>query len=147
MLALAAAAFALSYAGVRDIARAAGIPAGLARFYPALPDAVLVVACVAALALRGARWWARWLVWLSIIALAALVGAADAVHAMTINLPRRPAEAAVAVLPWVLLLLGFRLCLSARGVLRHPPEQAPIASPAVTDPAVARPVPDRAPHR
>ncbi len=138
VLALAAAAFALSYPGVRDIARAAGIPAGLARFYAALPDAVLVVACVAALALRGARWWARWLVWLSIIALAALVGAADAVHAMTINLPRRPAEAAVAVLPWALLLLDFRLCLS---VLRHPPEQVRIASPAVTDPAVASPVP------
>ena len=138
VLALAAAAFALSYPGMRDIARAAGIPAGLARFYAALPDAVLVVACVAALALRSARWWARWLVWLSIIALAALVGAADAVHAMTINLPRRPAEAAVAVLPWVLLLLDFRLCLS---VLRHPPEQAPIASLAVTGPAVASPVP------
>jgi len=86
---------------------------------------VFVVACVAALALRGARWWDRWLVWLSIIALAAQVGAADAAHAMTIDLPRRPAGAAVAVLPWVLLLLGFRLCLS---VLRHPPEQAPIGS-------------------
>lgn len=86
---------------------------------------MFVVACVAALALRGARWWDRWLVWLSIIALAAQVGAADAAHAMTIDLPRRPAGAAVAVLPWVLLLLGFRLCLS---VLRHPPEQAPIGS-------------------
>ncbi len=117
VLALAAAAFVFSYAGVHRIALAAGVPARLARFYPALLDAVLVVACAAALALRGARWWTRWLTWLSIIALVALVGAVDAVHAMGIKLPRRPVEASVAVLPWVLLLLGFRLWLS---VLRQP---------------------------
>ncbi|HKB32147.1 MAG TPA: DUF2637 domain-containing protein, partial [Streptosporangiaceae bacterium] len=61
VLALAAAAFVFSYAPVYDIARAEGVRAGLARFYPALPDAVLVVACAAALALRRGRWWARWL--------------------------------------------------------------------------------------
>ena len=141
VLALAAAAFVFSYAGVRDIARAAGIQAGLARFYPAVPDAVVVVACAAALALRGARWSARWLVWLSIIAIVALVGAADAVHAMAIKLPRRPAEGAVAVLPWLLLLLlllGFRLWLS---LLRHAwkgqalPANAALAKPAA-DPAM-----------
>ena len=115
----------MSYAGVRDIARAAGIiPAGLA-----------VLSRAARRRARGrvrrgagpprCPLVARWLVWLSIIALAAQVGAADAAHAMTIDLPRRPAGAAVAVLPWVLLLLGFQLCLS---VLRHPPEQAPIGS-------------------
>ncbi len=130
VLALAAAAFVFSYAPVYDIARAAGLRPGLARFYPALPDAVLVVACAAALALRGAHWWARWLVWLSIIALVALVGAADAVHAMAIKLPRRPAAAAVAVLPWALLLLGFRLWLS---VLRHTrKDQARPAPPVIT---------------
>ena len=138
VLALAAAAFVFSYAGVRDIARAAGIQAGLARFYPAVPDAVVVTACAAALALRGARWSARWLVWLSIIAIVALVGAADAVHAMAIKLPRRPAEGAVAVLPWLLLLLGFRLWLS---LLRHArkgqalPANAALAKPAA-DPAM-----------
>jgi hypothetical protein len=135
VLALAAAAFVFSYAPVYDIAHDAGVRPGLARFYPALPDAVLVVACAAALALRGARWWARWLVWLSIIALVALMGAADVVHAIAFKLPRRPVAAAVAVLPWALLLLGFRLWLS---VLRHMrSDQRPAAGPATAGPVAS----------
>ena len=117
VLALAAAAFVFSYAGVHHIAVAAGVPSALARFYPALPDAVLVVACAAALSLRGAKWWTRSLAWLTIIILAAAVGTVDAVHAMGIKVPRRPLAATVAVVPWVLLLLGFRLWFT---VLRHP---------------------------
>ncbi len=144
VLTAAAAAFLFSYPDVHDIARGAGVQAGLARFYPALPDAVLVVACAAVLALRRARWWVRLLPWLSIIAIVALVGAADAVHGMAINPPRRPTEVAVAVLPWILLLLTFQLCLS---VLRHARnDQAPSApaSPTVneqlvTEPALAKP--------
>src|SRR6266702_529260 len=50
VLLLAAAAFVFSYAPVRDIALASGLRAGLARVFPLLPDAVLVVACAAALA-------------------------------------------------------------------------------------------------
>src|SRR6266567_2197415 len=133
VLALAAAAFVFSYAGVHRIALAAGVPAGLARFYPALPDAVLVVACAAALSLRGAKWWTRWLAWLSIIVLAAAVGTVDAVHAMGIKVPRRPLAATIAVVPWVLLLLGFRLWLS---VLRQP-RHASAARPAGEVEAVA----------
>ncbi len=153
VVAAAAAAFVFSYPGVHDIARTAGMQAGLARFYPALPDAVLVMAVAAALVLGAARWWVRLLAWLSIVALVALVGAADAVHAMAIKPPRRPTEAAVAVLPWVLLLLGFRLWCA---VLRHArTSQAPpaagtvaaepvLASPAVASPAVASPAADSA---
>jgi hypothetical protein len=148
VLALAAAAFVFSYAPVYDLARAAGVRPELARFYPAVPDAVLVVACAAALALRGARWWARWLVWMSIIALVALIGAADAAHAIAYKLPRRPAAAAVAVLPWALLLLGFRLWLS---VLRHTRrDQRPATGPAMASPvasaAAAGPAADAADH-
>ncbi len=116
VLALTAAAFVFAYAGVHEIALSAGVPAGLARFYPALPDAVLVVACAAALALRNARWWSRWFASLAILVIVALVGTADAVHAMAIKLPRQPTAAAVAVFPWALLLLGLQLWLS---VLRH----------------------------
>ncbi len=144
VLTAAAAAFLFSYPDVHDIARAAGVQAGLARFYPALPDAMLVVACAAVLALRRARWWVRLLPWLSLIAIVALVGAADAMHGMAITPPRQPTEAAVAVLPWLLLLLAFQLCLS---VLRHARnDQAPPApaSPEVneqlvTAPALAKP--------
>jgi hypothetical protein len=142
VLALAAAAFVFSYAGVHHMALSAGVPAGLARFYPALPDAVLVVACAAALALRGAKWWTRWLAWLSIILVAAAVGAAAAVYAMGIKVPRRPLEATIAVLPWVLLLLGFRLLLS---VLRHPRREEAAAAPGAAREAVGDAVGEAAP--
>jgi len=116
VLLLAVAAFVVSYAGIRQIAVAAGVPAALAGLYPVIVDAVLVVACVAALALRGAGWPARGGAWLSVLVLFAAVAVAGAVHAAGVSLPHRPAAAAVAALPWALFLLGFGLCLS---VLRH----------------------------
>ena len=93
VLVLAAAAFAFSYPGVHHIVRAAGVRASLARYYPAVPDAVFVIACAAVLALRGARWWARMLPWLVILIIAGLVAAAGAVYATAINLPHRPTAA------------------------------------------------------
>jgi hypothetical protein len=113
---LAAAAFVLSYAGIHAIALAAGVSATLARLYPVIFDALLVAASAAALAFRGAGWWTKCYAWLSILALLAAASAADAVHAMGVSLPRRPAAAAVAVIPWALLLIGFGLWLA---MLRH----------------------------
>ena len=113
---LAVAAFLVSYPGIREIAVAAGVSPALAGLYPLIVDAVLVVACVAALALRGARWWMQGYAWLSVIFLLAVVAVVGAVHAAGISLPHRPAAAAVAAMPWVLFLLGFGLWLS---MLRH----------------------------
>ena len=113
---LAVGAFLVSYAGIRQIAVAAGVSPALAGLYPLIVDAVLVVAYVAALALRGAGWWMRGYAWLSVIFLLAVVAIAGAVQPAGISLPHRPAAAAVAALPWVLFLLGFGLCLS---MLRH----------------------------
>ena len=113
---LAVAAFLVSYAGLRQIAVAAGVSPALAGLYPLIVDAVLVVACVAALALRGAGWQLQGCAWLSVMVLFAVVAVAGAVHAAGVGLPHRPAAAAVAALPWGLFLLGFGLCLS---VLRH----------------------------
>ena len=113
---LAVAAFLVSYAGLRQIAVAAGVSPALAGLYPLIVDAVLVVACVAALALRGAGWQLQGGAWLSVMVLFAVVAVAGAVHAAGVSLPHRPAAAAVAALPWGLFLLGFGLCLS---VLRH----------------------------
>ena len=48
VLAVVAGAVALSYPGVRDLALTAGLSPRLARFYPLLFDAVLIVACAAA---------------------------------------------------------------------------------------------------
>lgn len=115
---LAVAAFLVSYAGIRQIAVDAGVSPALAGFYPLIVDAVLVVACVAALALRGAGWQMQGYAWLSVIVLLAVVAVAGAVHAAGISLPHRPAAAAVAALPWVLFLLGFGLLLSMLRRLR-----------------------------
>ena len=116
LAAVAAAAFALSYAAVRDIALAAGVPAALARLYPAIFDAVFVLACAAALTLREARWWARGYAWLSVLVTGALIAAAAAYHAMGLHLPHKTAAGIVAALPLALVVLGFSLWLS---MLRH----------------------------
>jgi len=114
VVAIAAATFVLSYAGVHAIALQSGVPASLARLYPAVFDAVLVVAC-AAVPLRT-RWLTRSYTWLVIIVVVGLVGAMDAVHAMNVAIPRRQAAGVAAVLPWALLLLAFSLWLA---IVRH----------------------------
>ena len=116
---LAAAAAVLSYAGIRQIALAAGVSAGLARGYPVIFDAMLMIAFAAALALRGAGWWTRVYVWFSLLLLLAAVAAADAVHATGIKLPAKPSAAAVAIIPWALVLLGFGLWLAMLRYVRR----------------------------
>lgn len=106
VLALAAAAFVLSYPGARDTARIAGVSPRLARIYPVIFDAVLVVACAAAVTLRGLL---RAYAWAAILVVIGTVAAADAVHAMSVTLPKRPIEATVAIVPWVVLLIGLTL--------------------------------------
>jgi len=113
---LAVAAFLVSYAGLRQIAVAAGVSPALAGLYPLIVYAMLVVACVAALALRGAEWWIQGYAWLSVMFFLAVVAVVGAVHAAGISLPQQPTAAAVAAMPWVLFLLGFGLWLS---MLRH----------------------------
>jgi hypothetical protein len=130
VVALAAAAFVLSYASVHQIALSAGVPATLARLYPALFDAVLIVASAAALTLREARWWTRCYAWLSVVALVALIGSADASHAMGIRLPHRITAGTVAALPWALVMLGFSLWLSMLRYARSSRTPAAVAKPA-----------------
>ena len=115
---LAVGAFLLSYAGIHEIALAAGVSPALAGLYPLIFDALLVIAGVAALALRDAGWWLRGYAWLSITILLAVVAVVEPVHVAGISLPRRPTVATVAAMPWVLLLLGFGLWLSMLTHLR-----------------------------
>src|SRR5579859_6250129 len=82
VLAVAGATFVLSYPGVHAVALQAGVSAQLARVYPGVFDAVLVVACVAAVVLRDGRWWARLWAWLVILVLLAAIGLTDVLHAM-----------------------------------------------------------------
>ncbi len=116
VLALVAAAFLLSYSGIHAIARAAGVSPSLARLYPLILDAMLVIACAAVLSLRGAGLVARFYAWLSMLVLLAAAAGADAVNATGTRLPHRPTAAAAAIIPWALVLIGFGLLLT---MLRH----------------------------
>jgi len=114
--AIAVGAFGVSYAGGRQIALAAGVSHTMAGVYPMIIDAVLVVACVAALSLRGAGWWMQAYAWLSVLFLLAAIAVIEAAHAAGFSLSHKPAAAVLAALPWALFLLGFGLWLS---MLRH----------------------------
>jgi hypothetical protein len=111
VLLVAAAAFLLSYAGIHQIALQAGVSPTLARLYPVMFDAMLVIACAAALALRSAGWPTRLYVWLSLLVLLGAVATGDALYAMAISLPVQPTQAVIAIIPWVLLLMGFVMWL------------------------------------
>jgi hypothetical protein len=124
--AVAAATFMLSYAGVHAVALQAGVPRDLARYYPGILDAVLVIACAAAPVLRDARWWARCYAWLAILVVVVVIGGIDAVHAMSVALPHRATAGVAAVLPWALLLLAFSLWLT---ILRHSRAQHAVREP------------------
>ena len=112
ILAVIAAAFAISYDPVRDIAREAGVQSWLIRIYPGVLDAVFLVACACALLLRGARWWNRLYAWFAVLVTGVLIGAADVYHATGLHLPRRTMDGTVWALPWALVLLGFSLWLT-----------------------------------
>ncbi len=116
VLLLMAAAFVLSYTGIHAIALSAGIRPRFARIYPVMFDAMLVVACAAVLALRGAGLPSRCYAWLTMLVLLGAAAGADAVHATNTRLPHKPTAAAAAIIPWALVLLGFGLLLS---LLRH----------------------------
>jgi uncharacterized membrane protein SirB2 len=116
---LAALAFVLSYGGIHALARQAGMSASMARLFPLIFDAMLVVSGVAVLLLRGAGWWRRGYAWLIMMVLLVAVAAGDAVHAAGTHLPRRPAAIIAAVLPWALLLLAFSLVLTMLRQFRY----------------------------
>ena len=87
---LAAAAFVLSYEGIHQIALRAGVSPEVAKLYPLIFDAMLVIAGAAALALRGAGWWARFYAWASLLLMLVVPAAGNAVYATGITLPAQP---------------------------------------------------------
>jgi len=109
---LAAAAFVLSYSGIRAVALEAGVSPTLARIYPVMFDAMLVVAGAAVLSLRGAGWVVRAFAWLSLLVLLAAAAGASTLHATNTHLQHRTAAATAAIVPWALALLGFFLLLA-----------------------------------
>jgi hypothetical protein len=138
---LAMAAFLLSYARIHEIALTARVSPSLAALYPLIFDATLVIACVAALALRGAPWWMRYFAVLIIVILLAIVAVGEALHSAGISLPQRPTAAALAAEPWVLFLIGFGLGLLVLKYQRRVRAMARAAYPGeASEPVSRRPV-------
>ncbi|HEX9035047.1 MAG TPA: DUF2637 domain-containing protein, partial [Streptosporangiaceae bacterium] len=78
---LTAAACVLSYGSIHALATDAGISAPLARLYPLIFDALLVLAGCSVLALRGAGIVSRIYAWLCLLILLAGLAAGGVVHA------------------------------------------------------------------
>jgi hypothetical protein len=114
--ALAAATFVLSYSGIHAVVRQAGVSSRYASDYPLLIDAMLVIALLAVLGLRGAGIPSRILAWLTLLAVLAAAAGADALHATGHVLRHNVSAATAAALPWALVLLAFLLLLA---LLRH----------------------------
>jgi len=128
VIAVAGATFVFSYDGVHAIALLGGVSKQLARYYPGLFDAVLVIACVAAVMLREGHWWARVWAWLVIAILLGAIGTTDVLHAMNYTLRHRVTEGIVAAAPVVAVLLAFSLLLT---LLRQSKTPAAVATPTV----------------
>ena len=120
VVAVAGATFVFSYAGVHAIALLGGVSDQLARYYPGLFDAVLVIACVAAVMLRDGTWWARLWSWLVIVIVLGAIGTTDVLHAMNYTLRHRVTEGVVAAAPVVAVLLAFSLLLAMLRKSRTP---------------------------
>jgi len=129
LAALAGGTFVLSYSGIHVLALQAGIAPRLARGYPLLIDAMLVVVLAAVLALRGADLASRLLAWITLLAVLAAAAGADALHAAGHKLPKHVAAITAAVLPWTLVFLAFVLLLA---MLRHARLRRQAARPAAT---------------
>ena len=140
VLVLLAAAFVLSYPGIHQLARTAGMSVTLARIFPVIFDALLVVAIAAVLSLHGAGWWRRGYSWLITLLLLAAMAAGGVLHEVHPHIPHRPAAITAAVLPWALLLIAFSLLLSMLRQFRQarlsPAADLP-ATPAPASPAPA----------
>lgn len=116
LIALTTAACVLSYSSVHDFALRAGISRSLARIYPDIGDAMLVMAGCSVLALRGAGLLSRVYGWLCFILLLGALAASGVVHEAGLSMPLRAAEIIAAVFPWALVLVAFGLLLV---LLRH----------------------------
>lgn len=116
LVALTTAACVLTYSSVHDFALRAGISRSLARIYPDIADAMLVMAGCSVLALRGAGLLSKVYGWLCFIVLLGLLAGSSVVHEAGLNMPLRAAEITAAIFPWALVLVAFGLLLA---LLRH----------------------------
>ncbi|MBB2909283.1 hypothetical protein FHS43_000529 [Streptosporangium becharense] len=109
--ALTGAACVLSFEDLRALAIAGGAPAELAYLYPAGFDALLVIAMIGVLLLRGGRWPTRLQAGVILTLLLAAATAAEVATALRMPVGKPQADVVVAVAPWVFLILALWLLL------------------------------------
>ncbi|WP_329426150.1 DUF2637 domain-containing protein [Streptosporangium sp. NBC_01495] len=109
--ALTAAACVLSFEDLRALAIAGRAPAGLAYLYPAAFDALLVIAMIGVLLLRGGWWPVRLQAGVVLTLLFAGAATAEVSTAMRMTVDEGRAAVVVAVAPWVMLVLALWLWL------------------------------------
>ncbi|MFF5109084.1 hypothetical protein [Streptosporangium sp. NPDC000509] len=109
--ALTAAACVLSFEDLRALAVAGRAPADLAYLYPAAFDALLVIAMIGVLLLRGGWWPVRLQAGVILTLLLAGAVAAEVATAMRMAVDEGRAAVVVAVAPWVMLILALWLWL------------------------------------
>jgi hypothetical protein len=112
LAAITAAACVLSYSSIHYLATVASVSPRLARLYPLIFDALLVLAGCSVLALRGAGLISRVYSWLCLLVLLAALAGGGAVRAAGVKVPHRLAGILAAVIPWALVLIGFGLLLA-----------------------------------
>lgn len=145
-------AFLLSFAALRDLAHAAGVPAGLAWIWPLIIDGFILVATLATLALRGTR--TSWYPWTALVVFAILSVTGNAVHVIalptdSLGVPA-PIAVAVASVPAIALLLASHMLVvlagtPARAATSEEPTPQPIAEPTTALPELA-PIPAAPAH-
>ncbi|MEU3163700.1 hypothetical protein [Streptosporangium sp. NPDC006930] len=109
--ALTAAACVLSFEDLRALAVAGRATADLAYLYPAAFDALLVIAMIGVLLLRGGWWPVRLQAGVILTLLLAGAVAAEVATAMRMAVDEGRAAVVVAVAPWVMLILALWLWL------------------------------------
>ncbi|MEV4250284.1 DUF2637 domain-containing protein [Streptosporangium canum] len=109
--ALAAAACVLSFDDLRVLAIAGEADPRLAYLYPAAFDALLAIAMIGVLLLRGGWWPVRLQAGVVLTLLFAAAAAAEVTTATRATVDTRQAAVVVAVAPWVMLLLALWLWL------------------------------------
>ena len=118
LAALTAGACVLSYEPIHHLAIQSGVTSRLATIYPLIFDALLVLAGCSVLALRGAGLVSRIYAWLCLLVLLVGLAGGGAVHAAGVRFSRKLGGVLAAVLPWVLVLIGFGLLLALLRYIR-----------------------------
>jgi|GEM_PF-1143352 len=129
VVALAAGAFTLSFAALRDLAAAAGIDHGLSFLWPLIVDGFIVVATLSAFSLRDRGPATTWYPWAALVLFAGLSVAGNALHMTTLppELVTVPQWIAVVVssVPAIALLIASHLLVV---MLNDPSQNPPVAA-------------------